>query len=79
MPSSLFVWIAYCYDLGIDPDELRSLDDEALAKRLQTSPRPIRKVRKNAAPSFCPLGEAPPEMLGDIPANVGWHGKHRPD
>ena len=61
--------IAYCFDLAIDPDELRSLGDEALAKRLQTSPRPIRKVRKNAAPSLCPLGEAPQETLGDVSAD----------
>jgi exodeoxyribonuclease-1 len=58
--------VAYCYDLAIDPGTLGGLSDEALAKRLQTSPRPIRKVRKNAAPSLCPLGEAPPEVLGEL-------------
>ena len=61
--------VAYCYDLDIDPDELRGLSDDALAKRLQTSPRPIRKVQKNAAPSLCPLSEAPPETLGDLTAD----------
>jgi exodeoxyribonuclease-1 len=58
--------VAYCYDLGIDPDELRSLNDAELAARLTKSPRPLRKVKKNAAPCLCPLDEAPVEMLGDV-------------
>ena len=58
--------VAYCYDLAIDPDELRGLSDAELAARLVKSPRPLRKVKKNAAPCLCPLEEAPAEMLGDV-------------
>jgi exodeoxyribonuclease-1 len=58
--------VAYCYDLAIDPDELRGLSDAELAARLARVPRPLRKVKKNAAPCLCPLDEAPAEMLGDV-------------
>ena len=44
--------VAYCYDLAIDPDELRGLSDAELAARLTRAPRPLRKVKKNAAPSL---------------------------
>ena len=58
--------IAYCYDLSIDPDDLRALTDTELATRLGRSPRPLRKVKTNAAPCLCPLGDAPFEMLGGV-------------
>ena len=58
--------IAYCYDLTVDPDELRSLSDAELQVRLTGRPRPIRRVKTNAAPSLCPLSEAPPQLLGDV-------------
>jgi exodeoxyribonuclease-1 len=58
--------VAYCYDLAIDPDDLRGLSDSELAARLARTPRPLRKVKKNAAPCLCPLDEAPAEMLGDV-------------
>jgi len=58
--------VAYCYDLAIDPDELRGLGDIEFAARLARTPRPLRKVKKNAAPCLCPLAEAPAEMLGDV-------------
>ena len=58
--------VIYAYDLAIDPEELRGLTDEKLTARLAQRPRPLRKVKTNAAPSLCPLGEAPPEMLGGV-------------
>lgn len=58
--------IAYCYDLSVDPDQLRGLSDAELRARLASRPRPIRKVKKNAAPSLCPLSEAPPELLDGV-------------
>lgn len=58
--------VAYCYDLAIDSDELRGLGDTELAARLARSPRPLRKVKKNAAPCICSLDEAPADMLGDV-------------
>ncbi len=60
--------VAYCYDLAIDPNELRGLNDTELTTRLAKSPRPLRKVKKNAAPCLCPMDEAPAEMLGDVSA-----------
>ena len=58
--------VVYCYDLAIDPDELRGLSAAELAARLTKSQRPLRKVKKNAAPCLCPLDEAPAAMLGDV-------------
>lgn len=58
--------ITYCYDLAVDPAELRGLSDAELQVRLTSRPRPIRKVKKNAAPSLCPLFEAPPELLDGV-------------
>jgi len=61
--------IAYCYDLAVDPAEFRDLSDAELQVRLTSRPRPIRKVKTNAAPFLCPLSEAPAELLGDVGAN----------
>lgn len=58
--------VAYCYDLAIDPDDLRGLSDTELAARLARTPRPLRKVKTNTAPCLCPLDDAPAEMLGDV-------------
>ena len=58
--------VTYAYDLSIDPDELRGLSDADLADRLERRPRPLRKIKRNAAPCLCPLAEAPPEMLGGV-------------
>ena len=62
--------VTYCYDLAIDPDELRGLSDADLADRLERRPRPLRKIKRNAAPCLCPLAEAPPEMLGGVEPSV---------
>lgn len=58
--------ITYAYDLAIDPEELRHLTDEELAARLAQRPRPLRKIKTNAAPSLCPFGDVPLEMLGGV-------------
>ena len=42
------------YDLDVDPAELSGLDPEALAERLARSPRPVRRLRANAAPVLLP-------------------------
>jgi exodeoxyribonuclease-1 len=54
----------YCFDLSIDVDELRNLAGEELIARLKTEPKPIRKLKVNAAPLLCPLYEASPAQLG---------------
>jgi exodeoxyribonuclease I len=38
------------YDLTVDPDALRGLSDQALAARLQRSPKPVRRVRAHKSP-----------------------------
>jgi exodeoxyribonuclease-1 len=58
--------IEYCYDLAVDPAELRDLNDAELAARLTQRPRPLRKVKTNAAPCLCPLVEAPVPALGGL-------------
>jgi exodeoxyribonuclease-1 len=55
--------IEYCYDLAVDPADLRDLDDAELAARLTQRPRPLRKVKTNAAPCLCSLSEAPASAL----------------
>lgn len=47
------------YDLAIEPEPLMGMDDQALAQRLSRSPKPLRRVRPNAAPFVVGLsGEA---------------------
>jgi exodeoxyribonuclease-1 len=58
--------VTYCYDLSVDPEGLRGLSDAELFARLEHRPRPIRKVKRNAAPCLCPLAEAPAELLGGL-------------
>jgi exodeoxyribonuclease-1 len=53
----------YCLDLAFDLDELRRLDDEALAQICRSPKRPIVTVRVNAAPTLWALYEALPEHL----------------
>ena len=60
--------VTYCYDLTVDPDELLGLNDAELEARIEKRPRPLRKVKRNAAPSLCPLSEAPEKMLGGLDA-----------
>lgn len=42
------------YDLGVPPDELLNLDEEALLKRLVISPKPLRVIKANACPVIMP-------------------------
>ncbi len=61
--------VVYAYDLTVDPAELRGLSDAELEARLARRPKPIRRVKTNAAPCLCPLSEAPPELLGGVSAD----------
>lgn len=45
------------YDLAIEPNQLATLDDTQLAARLKRLPRPIRRIRSNAAPFVTPVLE----------------------
>ncbi|MBX9882874.1 MAG: hypothetical protein K2X73_12965 [Sphingomonas sp.] len=44
-------------NLAIDIDQLRAMTDEELASRLSRSPKPVRRIRTNAAPMLRPLSE----------------------
>ena len=49
----------YVYDLGIDPVELSPLAHEDLVARLKCTPKPVRRLRANAAPVMMPAEDAP--------------------
>ncbi|NWG25036.1 MAG: exodeoxyribonuclease I [Pseudorhodoplanes sp.] len=58
----------YVFELGHDPDELRSLNDEELVARICGLPRPIHVVKCNSSPILMPAHDAPDiapsKMLG---------------
>ena len=49
----------YVYDLNVDPESLLALADEELAARVTQSPKPVRKLKSNAAPMLFPADDAP--------------------
>ena len=42
------------FDLAVDPDEVRCLDDESLVKRIAVSPKPLRAIKAGACPIILP-------------------------
>lgn len=52
--SELFV-----FDLSNDPSEFAALDDDELATRLGTHPKPVRSLRSNACPCILAYEDAP--------------------
>lgn len=58
----------YVFELGHDPDELRSLNDEELVARICGLPRPIHVVKCNGSPILMSAHDAPDiapsKMLG---------------
>lgn len=55
-----------CIDLRHDLDFVSSLSDGALASWVSRSPKPIRKVKTNAAPSIAPIDGVPLSWLGAL-------------
>jgi exodeoxyribonuclease I len=55
-----------CLDLRHDLDFVASLSDDALATWVTKSPKPVRKVRTNAAPSIAPVDDVPSSFLGAL-------------
>jgi exodeoxyribonuclease-1 len=49
----------YLYDLSIEPALLESLNDEELAARLAERPKPVRRLKSNAAPMLFSADDAP--------------------
>lgn len=57
-----------CLDLRHDLDWVASLGDRDMVAWVNTSPKPVRKVKTNAAPSLAPIGAVPSSFLGDLSA-----------
>ena len=49
----------YVFDLSYDPQDLAALNDDDLRKLLAASPRPVRRLRANAAPCIVPYDDLP--------------------
>lgn len=54
---------SYCWNLRVDPRPFAELSDDDLRAALARSGSPVRRLKKNAAPSLCPLGEAPAHLV----------------
>ncbi len=54
----------YVFDLGVDPDSLVPLSKTKLMSRLAGSPKPVRKIRSNAAPMIFSADDAPHSASG---------------
>jgi exodeoxyribonuclease-1 len=52
------------YDLQVEPEQLLRLNDELLAARLSRRPKPLRRIRPNAAPIVTPVDVG--EAFGDL-------------
>jgi exodeoxyribonuclease I len=57
---------ALCLNLNVDLDWVSALPDDQLAAWAARSPRPIRRVRTNAAPAVAPLDCVPDAMLAPL-------------
>lgn len=55
-----------CIDLRHDLDFVSSLSGSALGAWVSRSPKPIRKLKMNAAPSIAPVDGVPPSFLGAL-------------
>jgi len=56
----------YVYDLGVDPSSLSSLTADQLVARLSKSPKPLRRLRSNAAPMLMAAENAPAAASGKV-------------
>ena len=57
----------FVFDLSNDPEELASLTDDLLAKRLNIQPKPLRSLRANACPCILPYEDAPDHLRSRFP------------
>lgn len=55
-----------CILLTIDPEDYRYKTDAELASFVSKSPKPLRTVKTNAAPSLFRLDDVPSQFLGDL-------------
>ena len=57
----------YVFDLSCDPHELAALNDDRLHKLLAASPKPVRRLRANAAPCILPYEDVPARVRVQLP------------
>ncbi|MBY6218720.1 exonuclease domain-containing protein [Qipengyuania aquimaris] len=57
-------------DLRHDPDDLANMSDDEMASWAGSSPKPVRKVKINACPNLCKLGDAPASCLPDLDGQI---------
>ena len=57
----------YVFDLSYDPHELAALNDDRLHKLLAASPKPVRRLRANAAPCILPYEDVPARVRVQLP------------
>jgi exodeoxyribonuclease I len=63
--------VSLCFDLTQNLSDFRNLTDAQLQAKLASSPRPLKKVKANAAPILTPLDDVPDHIfealsLGDL-------------
>jgi exodeoxyribonuclease I len=69
------VGVSLCFDLTQNLSDFRNLTDVQLQVKLASSPRPLKKVKANAAPILTPLDDVPDHLfealsLGDLSLRV---------
>ena len=57
----------YVFDLSYDPHELAALNDDRLHKLLAASPKPVRRLRANAAPCILPYEDVSARVRVQLP------------
>ena len=57
----------YVFDLSYDPHELAALNDDHLHKLQAASPKPVRRLRANAAPCILPYEDVPARVRVQLP------------
>ena len=55
------------FDLSYDPHELAALNDDHLHRLLAASPKPVRRLRANAAPCILPYEDVPARARVQLP------------
>ncbi len=63
------------FNLAIDPEELTSLDDDALAVRLMERPKPVRALRANASPALLAYEDIPSHLRAATPGENVLRGR----
>lgn len=58
--------VSICFDLARDLDSFRNLTDVQLQNLILSSPKPLRKIKANAAPTMSALDDVSAHLLGGL-------------